>query len=65
MPGRQDLFQKAMNAGHSAAWDQNWEKAAEFYRKLIEDHPKSPLVEEARKGLAEVTMLLERMPARP
>jgi hypothetical protein len=26
MPGREDIFQKAMNEGHSAAWDQEWGK---------------------------------------
>ena len=44
MPGREDVFQKAMNEGHSAAWDQMWEKAAASYRAaLVEfpDHPKA------------------------
>ncbi len=42
MPGREDLFRKAMSAGHSAAWDQNWEKAAEYYRKALEEFPDDP-----------------------
>lgn len=42
MPGRQDLYQKAMNAGHSAAWDQNWQNAADFYRKALEEFPDDP-----------------------
>ncbi len=44
MSGNQEAFQKAMNQGHSAAWDQNWENAAGFYRQaLVEapDHPKA------------------------
>ena len=44
MPGREDIFQKAMNEGHSAAWDQEWSKAAAAYRKALQeipDHPKA------------------------
>jgi tetratricopeptide (TPR) repeat protein len=44
MPGREDIFQKSMNEGHSAAWDQEWGKAAAAYRKALQempDHPKA------------------------
>jgi len=44
MPGREDIFQKAMNEGHSAAWDQEWSKAVSAYRKALQempDHPKA------------------------
>ncbi|MBT3336548.1 MAG: tetratricopeptide repeat protein [Anaerolineae bacterium] len=44
MTGREDLFQKAMNDGHSAAWDQLWSKAATSYRAALTempDHPKA------------------------
>jgi tetratricopeptide (TPR) repeat protein len=44
MPGREDIFQKAMNEGHSAAWDQEWSKAATAYRAALQempDHPKA------------------------
>lgn len=44
MPGREDIFQKAMNEGHSAAWDQEWSKAALAYRQALQeipDHPKA------------------------
>jgi tetratricopeptide (TPR) repeat protein len=44
MPGREDVFQKAMNEGHSFAWDQEWSKAAAAYRKALQeipDHPKA------------------------
>ncbi len=44
MTGREDLFQKAMNDGHSAAWDQLWSKAAASYRAALTempDHPKA------------------------
>jgi tetratricopeptide (TPR) repeat protein len=32
----QNNFQEAMNLGHTAAWDQKWEDAAEFYRRALE-----------------------------
>ena len=44
MPERDEVFQKAMNDGHSAAWDQEWGKAAAAYRKALQvfpDHPKA------------------------
>jgi tetratricopeptide (TPR) repeat protein len=37
--GNQERFQQAINQGHSAAWDQNWELAAEYYRKALEEIP--------------------------
>ena len=42
MPGREDVFQKAMNEGHSAAWDQDWKKAAAAYRKALQEFPDQP-----------------------
>jgi tetratricopeptide (TPR) repeat protein len=39
MAGREDIFQKSMNMGHSAAWDQQWERAAGFYRQALEEFP--------------------------
>jgi len=42
MPGREDVFQKAMNEGHSAAWDQEWDKAIASYRKALEEFPDQP-----------------------
>jgi len=42
MPGRDDIFQKAMNEGHSAAWDQEWEKAVNAYRRALEEFPDHP-----------------------
>ncbi len=39
MPQREDVFQKAMNEGHSAAWDQEWQKAAVAYRRALEEFP--------------------------
>lgn len=42
MVGREDVFQKAMNDGHSAAWDQDWKKAATAYRKALQEFPDQP-----------------------
>ncbi len=42
MPGRENIFQKAMNEGHSAAWDQEWSKAATAYRRALEEFPDNP-----------------------
>src|SRR3972149_11370336 len=42
MPGREDVFQKAMNEGHSAAWDQEWSKAAAAYRRALQEMPDDP-----------------------
>ena len=42
MSGREDVFQKAMNQGHSHAWDQEWRKAATSYRQALEEFPDHP-----------------------
>ena len=42
MSGNQEAFQKAMNLGHSAAWDQMWEQAASFYRQALDEFPDNP-----------------------
>ena len=42
MTGRQDIFQQAMNQGHSAAWDQMWERAAAYYRNALAEFPDHP-----------------------
>lgn len=42
MVGNEDSYRQAMNQGHSAAWDQNWERAAEFYRQALQENPDSP-----------------------
>jgi tetratricopeptide (TPR) repeat protein len=41
MSGDQQVYQNGMNQGHSAAWDQDWEKAASFYRIAIEEFPEN------------------------
>ncbi len=42
MSGNQEAFQKAINLGHSAAWDQMWDKAASFYRQALDEFPDNP-----------------------
>jgi tetratricopeptide (TPR) repeat protein len=42
MSGDQERFQQAMNQGHSAAWDQSWDKAAQYYRQALEEFPDHP-----------------------
>jgi tetratricopeptide (TPR) repeat protein len=42
MTGREDIFKKAMNLGHSAAWDQQWDKAVSAYRKALDEFPDDP-----------------------
>ena len=43
MTGDSAKFQTLMNQGHSAAWDQDWDKAAEFYRRALEEVPDHPM----------------------
>jgi len=42
MAGNQERFQQAMNQGHSAAWDQAWDKAAGYYRQALAEFPDEP-----------------------
>ena len=39
MPANETLFQQAMNQGHSAAWDEDWNGAANFYRQALAEIP--------------------------
>jgi tetratricopeptide (TPR) repeat protein len=39
MPANESRFQKAMNQGHSAAWDQDWKGAANFYQQALAELP--------------------------
>jgi tetratricopeptide (TPR) repeat protein len=42
MSGNQDRYQQAINQGHSAAWDQDWERAAMFYQQALDEFPDHP-----------------------
>ena len=39
---REDVYQEAMNQGHSAAWDQRWDVAVTHYTKAVEEMPERP-----------------------
>ncbi len=39
MAGRRDIFEKAVNEGNSAAWDQQWEQAIAAYRTALAEFP--------------------------
>jgi tetratricopeptide (TPR) repeat protein len=41
MSGDQQIYQNAMNQGHSAAWEQDWEKAASYYRLALDEFPEN------------------------
>lgn len=42
MSGRTDIFERAMNQGNSAAWDQSWDVAATSYRQALNEFPEDP-----------------------
>jgi tetratricopeptide (TPR) repeat protein len=39
MIGNKDRFKKAMDQGHSAAWDQQWDRAVGFYEQALAEFP--------------------------
>lgn len=39
MPGDIETFEKVMSQGHDAAWEQDWQRAASFYRQALEQIP--------------------------
>jgi len=41
MAGSERLFQQAMNDGHNAAWDQDWQRAANYFRLALEQFPEN------------------------
>lgn len=42
MTGNVERYERAMNQGHNAAWDQTWDRAAEFYRNALAEIPNDP-----------------------
>lgn len=42
MTGSIENFNKMMNLGHSTAWDQQWEQAAQAYLAALEEFPENP-----------------------
>ncbi|HSV86205.1 MAG TPA: tetratricopeptide repeat protein, partial [Levilinea sp.] len=43
MSGDQKAFERAMNSGHTAAWELSWERAAQCYRAALEEFPNHPM----------------------
>jgi tetratricopeptide (TPR) repeat protein len=43
MPPHEDAYQEALNEGHSAAWDQDWNRAAACYRRALGEKPEQPI----------------------
>jgi tetratricopeptide (TPR) repeat protein len=42
MPGNREAYEQAMNAGHSAAWDQDWMVAVAAYGRAVQEFPADP-----------------------
>lgn len=42
MPGNRAIYDQAMNMGHSAAWDQQWDKAIAAYGRAVQEFPEDP-----------------------
>ncbi len=42
MPGNRDAYEQAMNAGHGAAWDQDWRAAANYYARAVQEFSEDP-----------------------
>jgi tetratricopeptide (TPR) repeat protein len=59
MSGDDQVFQNAMNQGHSAAWDEDWDKAASFYHLALDEFPDNPV---ALTSLALSLYELQRYP---
>lgn len=44
MPGNRELYESEINAGHEAAWNQDWTVAATHYGNALQEFPKDPEV---------------------
>jgi len=42
MSEREKRYQQALNQGHSAAWDQDWDRAATYYKQALDEVPDEP-----------------------
>ena len=59
MSGDQQVFQNAMNQGHTAAWDQDWVKAALYYQNAVNEFPENII---ALNSLALALFELQKYP---
>ena len=39
MAGNRKIYEQAMNMGHSAAWDQEWDTAIAAYGRAVQEFP--------------------------
>lgn len=39
MPGNRPIYEQAMNMGHTAAWDHQWDKAIAAYGRAVQEFP--------------------------
>jgi len=58
MTGQEEVFRKFMSEGHSAAWDQDWEKAVVAYQSALDEIPDDP---KALNSLGMVLFELQRL----
>lgn len=42
MSGNRQIYEQAMNMGHSAAWDQDWDQAIAAYGRAVQEMPEDP-----------------------
>ncbi|MCD4686015.1 MAG: tetratricopeptide repeat protein [Anaerolineae bacterium] len=42
MSGNRQIYEQAMQMGHSAAWDQEWDKAIASYGRAVQEMPEDP-----------------------
>jgi tetratricopeptide (TPR) repeat protein len=42
MPGNRQIYEQAMNMGHGAAWDQDWDRAIAAYGRAVQEMPEDP-----------------------
>ncbi len=62
MVGNLEAYQKAMEQGHSAAWEKQWDRAAGFYRLALEERPESPqALTSLGMALVELSMYTEAL----
>lgn len=58
MAGDRQIYQKAMNAGHSAAWDQQWDRAIAAYGRAVQEFPEDA---DAHRNLGMALLMAHRL----
>lgn len=76
MSEREIRYKEAVNQGHSAAWDRDWERAASYYRQAVAEKPEEPKalnnlalalfeLREYREALQLYLRVIEKTPSDP